>query len=269
MNSPTLLRELDEHGVLLLTFNRPERNNGWILELEEAYFESLLEAAADPAVRVVVVTGAGRTFCPGLDMHALEASSNGVRLSDQPRRSMLMARQFPKPLIAAVNGACAGIGFIQAACADMRFAADTAKFTTAFARRGLPAENGLSWLLQRLVGTGVAADLLLSARVVLAPEALSLRLVERVFPAHSLLAETMAYARDVAANTSTEATIMIKRQLADDHDRTLDDSRRASLQLMAAMGAHPDFREGVQSFIDKRSPSFVGVSAEMPETREG
>ena len=152
-------------GCSSLTFNRPDRNNGWTIELEEAYFGTLLAAAEDPAVRVIVVTGAGKTFCPGLDMIALEESARqGKPMSSQRRWSMTVARDIPKPIIAAVNGAAAGIGFIQVACADLRFAASTAKFTTAFARRGLPAENSLSWLLPRLIGVGNAMDLLLSAR---------------------------------------------------------------------------------------------------------
>ena len=162
MSDVLVLQELDQ-GVLTLTLNRPERNNGWTLELEEAYFDALAAAAADAEVRAIVVTGAGRAFCPGLDVQALSASTEGIRVGVRPRRPMTFALSIPKPVIAAINGACAGIGFIQAACADLRFGARGAKLTTAFARRGLPAENSLSWLLPRLIGHANAADLLLSA----------------------------------------------------------------------------------------------------------
>ena len=140
-----LLRDLDAHGVLLLTWNRPERNNGWSDELEEAYFATLIVAANDPAVRAIVVTGAGKSFCPGKDIAALqESATRGSQANLGRRWPMTTARLIPKPIIAAVNGACAGIGFVQMASSDLAFASTTAKFTTAFSRRGLPAENSLS-----------------------------------------------------------------------------------------------------------------------------
>ena len=179
MSDVLVLHELNR-GVLTLTLNRPERNNGWTLELEEAYFDALAAAAADAEVRAIVVTGAGRAFCPGLDVQALSASTEGIRVGVRPRRPMTFALSIPKPVIAAINGACAGIGFIQAACADLRFGARGAKLTTAFARRGLPAENSLAWLLPRLIGHANAADLLLSARTIQADEANELGFLHRV-----------------------------------------------------------------------------------------
>ncbi|MCU1388611.1 MAG: enoyl-CoA hydratase, partial [Ilumatobacteraceae bacterium] len=184
-------RDLDQ-GVLLLTWNRPERNNGWTVDLEDAYFEALIAASADRAVRVIVVTGAGRTFCPGLDMQTLSASAtSGTPMANRRRWPMNFVRHVPKPVIAAVNGACAGIGFIQAVACDMRFASTSAKFTSAFARRGLPAENSISWMLPRLIGTGKAMDLLLSARVVMPDEALRIGLVDRLVEPDDLLTSTL------------------------------------------------------------------------------
>src|SRR5262245_55789081 len=156
MAEQLVLRDL-QRGVLTLTLNRPERNNAWIVELEEAYFDALAAAAAAADVRAVIVTGAGKSFCPGLDTQALSAATDGTPVAARPRRPMTFPLAIPKPVIVAINGACAGIGVIQACCADIRIGARGAKFTTAFARRGLPAENSVAWLLPRLIGHSRAA----------------------------------------------------------------------------------------------------------------
>jgi enoyl-CoA hydratase/carnithine racemase len=161
-----------DDGVALITLNRPERLNAWTDEMERAYFAALDECAASEHVRVIVVTGAGKGFCAGADMQQLQDLSDGS-LSDserEARRPQSFPLSVPKPIIAAINGACAGIGLVQALMCDIRFGAEGAKFTTAFARRGLVAEHGISWILPRLVGPARALDLLLSGRVLLAGE---------------------------------------------------------------------------------------------------
>jgi len=266
-SEPVVLSELDEHGVLLLTLNRPERNNGWTMEMEEAYFGALIDAANDPAVKVIVVTGAGRAFCPGLDMIALaESAATGKRIGSR-RYPMTLARRVHKPIIAAVNGAAAGIGFIQACCADIRFAASTAKFTTSFARRGLPAEHGITWVVERIVGYANAADLMLSARVVLADEALAMGLVNRVLPPDELLPAALAYARDIADNCAPISLAHIKGQLIDDLERSSEEARMQGLVLMADHSVSDDFNEGVKSFQEKRLPHFSGYDAELKVMR--
>jgi enoyl-CoA hydratase/carnithine racemase len=259
---PVLLHDLDA-GVLVLTYNRPQRNNGWTLELEEAYFDALAEAAANPDVRAIVVTGAGRSFCPGLDMDVLSASAEGRGITRGPRRPMTFARLIPKPIIAAINGACAGIGFIQACAADIRFAARGAKLTTAFARRGLPAENSLSWLLPRLIGTGAAMDLLLSGRVVPAEEAFQLGLLNRLCEPEKLIDEAVAYATDLARNCSPRSMAAIKRQVNEDWERSSEESRKGALRLVEELRTEPDFAEGVSSYTEKRPPRFDGLSVEV------
>jgi enoyl-CoA hydratase/carnithine racemase len=263
MADDLVLRDL-QRGVLTLTLNRPERNNGWTLELEEAYFDALADAAADAEVRAIVVTGAGRSFCPGLDVQVLSASAEGRRPDTRPRRPMTFPLSIPKPLIAGVNGACAGIGFIQASCADVRFGSRGAKLTTAFARRGLPAENSLAWLLPRLIGHANAADLLLSARTIDAEEAQRVGFLNEVTAPDQLLPTALAYASDLAANVSPIAMATIKAQLWGDWQRTQDESRRFALERVADLSDnHPDFKEGVRSFVDKRPPVFPGLSFDL------
>ncbi len=250
-----VLAERDQDGVLTLTFNRPDRRNGWSEELEEAYYAQLEAAAVDPEVRAVVVTGAGSTFCPGADLGRLTGlGEEGAQL---PVRPVDVPRRFPKPLIAAINGACAGVGLVQALWCHVRFAADTAKFTTAFARRGLIAEYGIAWTLPRLIGVENALDLLLSARTVEAAEAKELGLVSRVVPRADVLAAAQAYARDIAIHCSPRAMAVIAGQVLDELDAPFDDALdRSQVQMNRFLGG-PDLREGVASFMEKRPPRFA------------
>ena len=199
-----VLTEVDADGVATFTLNRPGRRNAWTAAMENRYFDVLAAADTDPAVRVAVLTGAGTSFCPGLDMSRLaEVAGRPVDIS--ARRAQYVPRLFRKPLIAAINGACAGIGLTQALMCDVRFAARGARFSTAFARRGLGAEYGMSWVLPRYVGVGNALDLLLSSRVFEADEAQALGLVNRVLEPAEVLPAARAYARDLARNCSPAA----------------------------------------------------------------
>ncbi len=263
MATDTVLYEL-RGGVALLTLNRPDRLNALIPEMEERWFDLLEEAAGDPDVRVIVVTGAGRGFCAGADMQRLAELSSGdaepgaEAMSSRPQTFPLT---IPKPIIAAVNGACAGLGLVQALMCDIRFAAAGAKITTAFARRGLVAEHGISWVLPRLVGPSRALDLLLSGRVLLAEEAVTMGLVDRVLPAESLLDETLAYAQDVAANCSPASMATMKRQVWTHLHAPLDQALEESNELMLESFTGADFAEGVQSFVEGRAPRFQGLGA--------
>lgn len=250
-----VLAETDDAGVRTLTFNRPERRNGWGEDIEEAYYGHLTAAAADPAVRAVVVTGAGTTFCPGADLGRLDGlAQDGAVL---PHRSVEVPRNFPKPLIGAINGACAGVGLVQALFCHVRFAADTARFTTAFARRGLVAEYGIAWTLTRLVGTGNATDLLLSARVFDAAEAHRLGLVSRVVPRDDVLAAAQAYARDLALHCAPRAVAVIAQQLREAADSTYDEALSSAFTHVDRFIGGPDLREGVASFVERRAPRFL------------
>jgi enoyl-CoA hydratase/carnithine racemase len=246
-------------GVALLTLNRPNRLNAWTSEMEKRYFDLLDGADRDPEIRAVVVTGAGRGFCAGADMEALQAIGGGGTPRDSAR-----AQTFPltvrKPILAAINGPCAGIGLVQALMCDLRFAAAGVKFTTAFVRRGLIAEHGCSWLLPRLVGHATALDLLISGRVVLAEEAAAMGLVNRVVAPDSLLESALAYARDLATHCSPSAMAVIKRQVYAHYQTDLPTALRESNEYMRASLRAPDFREGVASFVERREPRFAPLA---------
>jgi enoyl-CoA hydratase/carnithine racemase len=253
-----------EDGVAILTLNRPERLNAWTGEMEASYFGHLEELARSEDVRAIVVTGAGRGFCAGADMQDLEALGAGTAPAGHDageRRPQTFPLTVPKPIVAAINGPCAGIGLVQALMTDIRFAAAGAKLTTAFARRGLVAEHGISWILPRLVGPARALDLLLSGRVVLAEEAAELGLVNRVVEPERLLEETLAYARDLAVNCSPASMATMKRQVYADLERPLAQALGEADRLMLASFTAPDFVEGVSSFVERREPSFPALAA--------
>ncbi|UGQ11259.1 enoyl-CoA hydratase-related protein [Yinghuangia sp. ASG 101] len=258
--APVILWEEHDGGVVVLTLNRPEHYNAWTLDMELRYNELLDRAETDPDVRAVVLTGAGRGFCPGMDMSVLDAASSGARPwpTDQlPPRSRPMS--FPKPMIAAVNGACAGIGFNQALMCDVRFSVPGARFAAAFSRRGLVAEDGVSWILPRVVGMGHATDMLLSSRKVTASEALAMGLVNRLVEPDELLPTALEYAGELARECSPYAMSLIKRQLVDDANRGFVEARDVARGLLAEAKQAPDYREGVRSFIEHRPPRFAGL----------
>jgi enoyl-CoA hydratase/carnithine racemase len=251
----------DRRGaVLVLTLNRPEKLNAWTMEMEGQYFGALAAAADDPDVRVIVVTGAGRGFCSGADMNQLQDIQAGGRPQSAVPRPMTFPTTIPKPIIGAINGVAAGLGFVQALLCDVRFAADTTRLTTAFSKRGLVAEHGSSWLLPRLVGPAVALELLYSGRMVDAAEALALGLVNRVCPADSLLDETVAYATDLAENCSPSSFAAMKWQIYRHAQTDLDTALTEANRLMVETFGRPDFKEGVSSFLEKRPPKFEPVA---------
>src|SRR5436305_1470619 len=278
--SEVVSREIED-DVALLTLNRPDRLNAWTPELQTLYFDLLEDCAAREDVRAIVVTGAGRGFCAGADMQHLQAVSsgdvdrsaadgnghadasagaNGNTLQDT--RPVAFPLSIPKPVIAAINGPCAGIGLVLAVMCDLRFAAADAKITTAFARRGLVAEHGISWMLPRLVGPARALDLLLSSRIVLGAEAADLGLVNLAVEDGKVVDHALTYARELARECSPASMAAMKRQVYADYDRTLPETVQDANRLMLDSFAAPDFAEGVQSFLERRSPHF----APLPST---
>jgi enoyl-CoA hydratase/carnithine racemase len=266
-----------EDGVAVVTLNRPDRLNAWRAEMEREVRAAMKAAADDDTVRVIVLTGAGRGFCAGADMGGLQSivpSSRGEGDAAAPARSRPgpfdpasrsdFQKQYsyfpavPKPIIAAINGACAGLGLVMALYADIRFASDAAKFTTAFARRGLIAEHGISWLLPRIVGVANAADLLFSARTILAPEAAAMGLVNRVIPHQTFQDEVMAYARMLATEVSPRSQREMKREIWNAMFQGLGEAIDAANADMPGSFVSEDFKEGVAHFVEKRAPAFTG-----------
>lgn len=250
-----------ENAVALITLNRPDRLNAWTAELERQYLARLDEAARDPVVRAAVVTGAGRGYCGGADMAELrDLGDAGSRpVEEMQSAPLLRTIAFPKPLIAAINGACAGLGLVQALACDLRFAAAGAKLTTIYARRGLVAEDGTAWLLPRLVGVPASLDLLLSGRIVLAEEACELGLVNRVLPPEEMLPAALEYARDLAENCSPASMATIKRQIWRHLTTDLETAMAETAPLVVESLGTADFREGIASFAERRPPRFASL----------
>ena len=259
-------------GVATITLNRPERLNSWTGRMHAEYRWALAEAAADPVVRAVVVTGAGRGFCSGADARALSghvakgAYDPGVAPAELARPGYGVRPEYdhpfafhygiPKPIVAAINGPAAGVGLVLACYCDIRFAAAGAKLTTSAPRLGLPAEYGLSWVLPRLVGIGHAADLLLSSRVVLAEEAATMGLVNKVLPSSELLPFTMAYAGALATEVSPGAVAAAKAQLYADLHGDVGTAVEVSERLLDELVQGPDHAEGVAAWHERRPPRF-------------
>lgn len=260
--SETVLMNVED-GVAVLTLNRPDRLNAWTPELGSTYFDHLETCAADPDVRAIVVTGEGRGFCAGADMQDLQAIGDG-EIDQAERRQDERPQSFPttipKPVIAAINGPVAGIGLALALWCDIRFIADDAKVTTAFARRGLIGEYGMAWILPRLMGPAAAMDLLFSGRVVLGREAAAMGLANRSLPKEQLLDETLGYARELATWSSPASMAVMKEQVYADLERDLSTGYGEAIRLMLESFERPDFAEGVAAFVEKREPRFDGVS---------
>ncbi|MEO5680951.1 MAG: enoyl-CoA hydratase-related protein [Acidimicrobiales bacterium] len=264
MSEPDVVLWDEAEGVATLTLNRPDRMNAWTGAMEARYFDLLQRAGDSTTVRAVVVTGAGRGFCPGADMDLLAGGvgdagdgADGLTVAGPGVRPKAFATTIPKIVVAAVNGACAGVGLVQALCCDVRFAAAGARWTTAFARRGLVAEYGSAWLLPRLVGTSAALDLLASGRVFTSEEALALGLVSRVVPAGEVLAVAQAYARDLAASCSPASMAVMEQQVYAAWGSSLADAQADAHRLMLQSLNGPDFVEGVGSYVDRRPPAFL------------
>ena len=254
--SEVLLVEHDPSGILQLTLNRPAELNAWTYDLEAAFFAALDSAAADPTVRTVVITGAGRGFCAGASMSLL-GSVPDARPDRSVRRRLCELAAYPKPLIAAINGAAAGIGFALAISCDMRFCNESSVMKTSFATLGLVAEHGISWLLPRLVGRTHALDLLLSGR---GAEAQAMGLVNRCVPDGEALRAARDYAELLISSAAPSSWAIIKRQLLDADLLTLEDAYEQAAALMDSALTSADHREGVQAFRDKRRPQFAPLA---------
>lgn len=266
--------EVDD-PVATVTLSRPERLNAFTNRMGDEMRHAIARAEADPAVVAIVLTGEGRGFCAGADLQGLKSIGEGGGMGEGaegleaepgdpsmgesfrgPYAWMLSVR---KPIVAAINGPMAGLGFAIAMFADLRFASDRATFTTAFAKRGLIAEWGIGWTLPRLVGPAHALDLLLSARKFDAAEAERLGLVNRVLPHDELLPFVRSYVEELAAQCSPASMAVIKRQVWSRLHSELGPALDESIRLMGESFGREDFREGVTSYLEKRPPRFKRV----------
>lgn len=273
-----MYQEIDyavDDPVATITLNRPQALNAWTMRMGAEVKHALATAEADPRVVGIVITGAGRGFCAGADLKDLRSMTEGraptdpsAELAANPgdpeagdsfRGTYTYVISVRKPVIAAINGPVAGMAIPIVLACDLRFASDRATFTTAFSRRGLIAEWGVSWLLPRVVGTAHALDLLFSARRVDAGEAARIGLVNRVVPHDELLAVTRAYVADLAANCSPASMAIMKRQVWQHWQSELGPAEKEAIRLMVESFSRPDFREGVVSFLEKRPPRFARI----------
>jgi enoyl-CoA hydratase/carnithine racemase len=259
-------------GVALITLNRPHRSNAWTGRMAFEYRTAMQLAEHDEQVGIIVVTGAGRHFCVGADTRALDRFADtgeyesGVTDplpepgdTDHPAYGTVFG--FPlaiaKPVIAAVNGAVAGVGFVLACFTDIRFGAAAAKWTPSMSRLALPAEHGIAWILPRIIGYARATEWLLSSRIVLSEEAKTMGLVHAVHPSEEVLQATLTYARALVDEAAPSSLRTIKRQLSQDLFRPLAESAHESDGLVREMIGSDEYRQGIRALIEKRPPGFA------------
>ena len=261
--------------IATITLSRPNRRNAWTGRMHTEYRWLLDQANRDPSARVIVVTGnpEGQAFCAGADLNALEGHAEKGRYDPgiqediatpgycvDPNFDASFAYHFglDKPVIAAINGAAAGVGLVLAAFADLRFCVPGAKFTTAHGRFNFPAEFGLSWVLPRIVGLAHANDLLLSSRVFSAEEALAMGFLNKIVAPDELMNHTLAYARMVADSVAPGSARETKHQIYRDLHRDAASAVHDAEALLESMIKHPDYGEGVKAWMQKRVADWRG-----------
>jgi enoyl-CoA hydratase/carnithine racemase len=246
--------------VATITLQRPATLNALTHPMLRAFREAVDDAARNPSVVGIVVTGAGRGFCSGLDASVLQqttsAGSSAAPRADGVPGMFTWLLGVPKPVISAVNGVAAGGGFVLAAMSDVRIASDAASFISVFSKRGLIAEHGTTWIVPRLIGTGAALDLLWSSRKVEAAEALRLGLVQQVVAPEDLLDAARRYVVHLAENVSPTSLADTKRLVYEGYGVTYPEAlREVDVVQQAALDRH-DAREGAAALMEKRAPVF-------------
>ncbi|MGH7894258.1 MAG: enoyl-CoA hydratase-related protein [Candidatus Binatia bacterium] len=270
MSYQTILFDVAADGVATLTLNRPEKRNAWDRQMGLEIRQALRDADVRDDVRAIVVTGAGKDFCVGADLEG------GGRVFDEARarddapageRLTLKAWDVRKPIIAALNGAVAGVGATLPLQWDIRLAGESTRITFVFVKRGLTPEAASTWLLPRIIGVSRAAELLLTGRLVRATEALEIGLVSRVVPDADLVPTAQAIAREIATQTAPVAVALTKQliwRFLSEPDPTV--AERLDGQVFGWTTQSPDAKEGIRSFLDKRPPRWgMRVSTDVPD----
>lgn len=262
---------IDQVGVIRL--NRPDRMNAWTGRMHTEYRWLLQSLEENAAVRAIVVTGNGRGFCVGADNKALEGhverggydsgtndaiATPGYDVHSEFNATFAYHFGLSKPVIAAVNGPAAGVGLVLACYADIRFAVPGVKFTTAHGKLNLPAEYGLSWLLPRIVGLGIANDLMFTSRVFMSDEAKQIGLVNQLFEPEQLLSETLKYAQQMVETVSPNSLKQTKRQIYIDQHRDVAAAVVESEQLLHDMMKQKDYPEAIAAYMEKRPAKWQG-----------
>lgn len=258
-----LIESLD-NGILTLTFNRPPRQNTMTVNLSTAFLSAVTRAAEDPAVRCVVITGAGKAFCAGGDFEELPSDENSTQ-SPEERKQYLrdemdvvrILHEMPKPTLAVINGAAAGVGLAIAVACDMRFCLNTAKLTTAFTRIGTSGDSGASYFLPRLVGSAKAYELMFYSSVITGEQAFEIGLVNEVASAEDFEQAAHAYAQRLAA-LPTVAIGYMKKNLVASHTSSLREILDLEADHMVRTLDTEDHRNAVAAFLNKTKPVFKG-----------
>ena len=272
----TVLVEVADDGVATLTFNRPEAMNAFTPTMDREFHEAMWALDADDAVRVIVVTGAGRAFCAGIDMaggadvfgaeaHAEHDAAQGVDSDSVPDRSAFWTMR--TPVIGAINGAAVGAGLTVPMLFDLRVVADDAKLGFVFTRRGIVPDANICWLLPRLVGVERALDLLMSGRMFSGAEAVEMGLALKAVPKDQVLFEAQALARELATHSAPAASGLVKQlvyEFLGETDRKAAFARET--KVIWWVGEQPDATEGIMSFLEKRTPAWTtSKHAQLPE----
>ena len=272
-----------KNKVLTITLNRPERLNAYTGQMQTDLIEAFDKAGKDDDIRVIIVTGAGRGFCAGADLGAggntfnrevrnNKGETEGIKddpewMRDGGGRTTLAIFDCPKPVIAAFNGPAVGVGVTMTLPMDIRIASEEAKFGFVFARRGLVPEAASSWFLPRVVGINKALEWTFSGRVFSPEEAKEGGLIRSIHPANELLEEANKIAQEIVENTSPVSVAMTRQMLwkllGADHPM---EAHKVDSRAIYELGQGGDAKEGVESFLEKRSPEFPSkVSKDMPE----
>jgi len=258
--------------VATVTLNRPDKLNAWTPKMEEEVTAALRASSEDDQVRVIILAGAGKGFCAGADMSLLSALSENNApapwqdldaevnrdMATDFRRKFAWLASVPKPVIAAINGPAAGLGFVIPLYCDFRFASGKARFSVIFSKRGLVAEYGVAWMLPRLVGLGNAIELMYTSKLIDASEALRMGLVSRVLPEDNFLGAVQDIAWELATTVSPRSLRVMKRQVYNGLMQDLGEAIDQAVEDMNASFATEDFKEGVAHYLEKRAAVFKG-----------